>query len=103
MAEPNPYIDLAIQSTQRLQKIILKMVEREKDIQDQVNSSDYVANKFDDFMKESTNDFTDETEILEMVQALLYRLMDYNRNVDRWHDDEDYQERTQVRLKGAIG
>ena len=103
MAEPNPYIDLAIQSTQRLQKIILKMVEREKDIQDQVNSSDYVANKFDDFMKESTNEFTDETEILEMVQTLLYRLMDYNRNADRWHDEEDYQERTQRRLKEAIG
>ena len=75
----NPYLPKAISATKKLQLLITKMVEFEKDLGDQVSDSDYPAEMISKAFNEENEPYTDETQLLAMVNDLLYRLMDYQR------------------------
>ena len=79
----NPYLEKSVATTKKLQVIITRMVEFEKDIQDYVDSADYPAEKLADIMEEQNKPHTEETQLLAMVNDLLYRLMDYQRNKEK--------------------
>ena len=95
----NPYLEKYVATTKKLQVIITRMVEFEKDIQDYVDSADYPAEKLAQFMDEQENPYTEETQLLAMVNDLLYRLMDYQREADKWHDEEDVEKKSVLKLK----
>ena len=82
--------------TDRLPKKILE------DIQDYVDSADYPAEKLADIMGEQDKPHTEETQLLAMVNDLLYRLMDYQRNKEKWYDEEDIEQKTVMKLKEVV-
>ena len=98
----NPYLERSVATTKKLQVIITRMVEFEKDIQDYVDSADYPAEKLAQFMETQDNPHTDETQLLAMVNDLLYRLMDYQREADKWHDEEDVEQKSVLKLKEIV-
>ena len=98
----NPYLEKSIAVTKKLQLLINKMVEFEKDIQDYVDSPDYPAEKLAQFMEAQENPHTEETQLLAMTNDLLYRLMDYQRNKEKWHDEEDIEQKTVMKLKEVM-
>ena len=98
----NPYLEKSIAATKKLQVIITRMVEYEKDIQDYVDSPDYPAEKLADIMEEQDKPHTEETQLLAMVNDLLYRLMDYQRNKEKWYDEEDIEQKTVMKLKEVV-
>ena len=98
----NPYLEKSVATTKRLQVIITRMVEFEKDIQDYVDSPDYAEEKLALFMDEQENPYTEETQLLAMVNDLLYRLMDYQRNKENWYDEEDIEQKTMMKLKEIV-
>ena len=98
----NPYLEKSVATTKKLQVIITRMVEFEKDIQDYVDSPDYPAEKLAQFMDEQENPYTEETQLLAMVNDLLYRLMDYQRNKEKWYDEEDIEQKTVMKLKEVV-
>ena len=97
-----PYLEKSVATTKKLQVIITRMVEFEKDIQDYVDSPDYPAEKLADIMGEQENPYTEETRLLAMVNDLLYRLMDYQRNKEKWYDEEDIEQKTVMKLKEVV-
>ena len=98
----NPYLDKSIAVTKKLQVIITRMVELEKDVQDYVDSPDYPAEKLAQFMETQDNPHTEETQLLAMVNDLLYRLLDYQRNKEKWYDEEDNEQKTMMKLKEIV-
>ena len=98
----NPYLKKAISSTKKLQLLITKLVEFEKDLGDQVNDSDYPAEMISKAFNEENDPYTEETQLLSKVNDLLYRLMDYQREADKWHDEEDMQQKTVMKLKEVV-
>ena len=98
----NPYLEKSVATTKKLQVIITRMVEFEKDIQDYVDSPDYAEEKLAQFMEEQENPYTEETQLLAMTNDLLYRLMDYQRNKEKWHDEEDIEQKTVMKLKEVV-
>ena len=98
----NPYLEKSVATTKKLQVIITRMVEFEKDIQDYVDSPDYAEEKLALFMDEQENPYTEETQLLAMVNDLLYRLMDYQRNKENWYDEEDIEQKTMMKLKEIV-
>ena len=98
----NPYLEKSVATTKKLQVIITRMVEFEKDIQDYVDSPDYAEEKLAIFMDEQENPYTEETQLLAMVNDLLYRLMDYQRNKEKWYDEEDIEQKTVMKLKEVV-
>ena len=98
----NPYLEKSVSTAKKLQVIITRMVEFEKDIQDYVDSADYPAEKLAQFMDEQENPYTEETQLLAMVNDLLYRLMDYQRNKEKWYDEEDIEQKTVMKLKEVV-
>ena len=95
----NPYLEKSVATTKKLQVIITRMVEFEKDIQDYVDSAEYPAEKLAQFMDEQENPYTEEIQLLAIVNDLLYRLMDYQREADKWHDEEDVEKKSVLKLK----
>ena len=67
----NPYLEKSVATTKKLQVIITRMVEYEKDRQDYVDSPEYPAEKLAQFMDEQENPYTEETQLLAMVNDLL--------------------------------
>ena len=98
----NPFLEKSVATTKKLQVIITRMVEFEKDIQDYVDSADYPAKKLAQFMDEQENPYTEETQLLAMTNDLLYRLMDYQRNKEKWYDEEDIEQKTVLKLKEVL-
>ena len=98
----NPYLEKSVATTKKLRVIITRMVEYEKDIHDYVDSADYPAEKLAQFMDEQENPYTEETQLLAMVNDLLYRLMDYQRNKEEWYDEEDIEQKTVMKLKEVV-
>ena len=98
----NPYLEKSVATTKKLQVIITRMVEYEKDIQDYVDSPDYPGEKLAQFMDEQENSNTEETQLLAMVNDLLYRLMDYQRNKEKWYDKEDIAQKTVTKLNEVV-
>ena len=98
----NPYLEKSIATTKKLQVIITRMVEFEKDIQDYVDSANYPAEKQAQFIDEQDKPHTEETQLLAMVNDLLYRLMDYQREADKWHDEEDVEQKSVLKLKEIV-
>ena len=98
----NPYLTKAISSTKKLQLLITKLVELEKDLFDQVSDSDYPAEMISKAFNEKNEPYTEETQLLAMVNDLLYRLMDYRRESDQWHDEEDVEQKTVMKLKEIV-
>ena len=97
-----PYLEKSVATTKNLQVIITRMVEFEKDIQDYVDSADYPAEKLAQFIDEQENPYTEETQLLAMTNDLLYRLMDYQRNKEKWYDEEDIEQKTVMKLKDVV-
>ena len=81
----NPYLEKSVANTKKLQLITTRMVEFEKDIQNYVDSADHAEEKLSQFMDEQENPYTEETQLLAMVNDLLHRLMDYQRNKEEWY------------------
>ena len=98
----NPYLEKSIAVTKKLQVIITRMVEFEKDLGDQVSDSDYPAEMISTAFNEENEPYTEETQLLAMVNDLLYRLMDYQREADKWHDEEDVQQKSVLKLKEIV-
>ena len=98
----NPYLEKSVATTKKLQVIITRMVEFEKDIQDYANSPDHAEEKLAQFMDEQENPYTEETQLLAMTNDLLYRLMDYQRNKEKWYDEEDIEQKTVMKLKEVV-
>ena len=98
----NPYLEKSVATTKKLQVIITRMVEFEKDVQDYVDGPDYAEEKLALFMDEQENPYTEETQLLAMVNDLLYRLMDYQRNKEKWYDEEDIEQKTVMKLKEVV-
>ena len=98
----NPYLTKAISSTKKLQLLITKMVEFEKDLLDRVSDADYPAEMISKAFNEQDEPYTEETQLLAMVNDLLYRLMDYQRDADKWHDEEDVQQKSVLKLKEIV-
>ena len=98
----NPYLEKSVATTKKLQVIITRMVEFEKDVQDYVDSPDYAEEKLALFMDEQENPYTEETQLLAMTNDLLYRLMDYQRNKEKWYDEEDIEQKTVMKLKEIV-
>ena len=98
----NPYLEKSVATTKKLQVIITRMVEFEKDVQDYVDSPDYAEEKLAQFMDEQENPYTEETQLLAMTNDLLYRLMDYQRNKEKWYDEEDSEQKTVMKLKEVV-
>ena len=98
----NPYLEKSVATTKKLQVIITRMVEFEKDVQDYVDGADYPAEKLAQFMDEQEHPYTDETQLLAMVNDLLYRLMDYQSNKKKWYDEEDIEQKTVMKLKEVV-
>ena len=98
----NPYLERSVDAIKKLQVIITRMVDFEKDIQDYVDSADYPAEKLAQFMDEQENPYTEETQLLAMTNDLLYRLMDYQRNKEKWYDEEDIEQKTVMKLKEVV-
>ena len=59
----NPYLEKSVATTKKLQVIITRMVEFEKDVQDYVDSADYPAEKLAQFINEQENPYTEETQL----------------------------------------
>ena len=101
----NPYLVPAISTAKNLQSIIRKMVEKEKDIKVSVaTDTEFPAQVVKDFMREieEVEPFDEETELLAMIDNLLYKLYDFEREVDTWHDEEQVEKRTQLKLKEIL-
>ena len=98
----NPYLPKAISATKKLQLLITKMVEFEKDILDRVSDSDYSAEMISKAFNEENDPYTEETQLLSKVNDLLYRLMDYQRNKEKWYDEEDIEQKTVMKLKEVV-
>jgi len=100
----NPYLVSAISTAKKLQAIIRRLVEKEKDIKTAVaTDTEFPAQVVRGFMKEDeVEPFDDEVELLAMIDNLLYRLYDYEREVDTWHDENDVEKRTQLKLKEML-
>ena len=98
----NPYLTKAISSTKKLQLLITKLVEFEKDLGDQVSDSDYPAEMISTAFNEENEPYTEETQLLAMVNDLLYRLMDYQRNKEKWYDEEDIEQKAVMKLKEIV-
>ena len=98
----NPYLPKTISATKKLQLLITKMVEFEKDLLDRVSDSDYPAEMISKAFNEENEPYTDETQLLAMVNDLLYRLMDYQREADKWHDEEDVEQKSVLKLKEIV-
>ena len=60
----NPYLEKSVATTKKLQVIISRMVEFEKDIQDYVDSAEYPAEKLAQFMEAQENPYAEETQLL---------------------------------------
>ena len=98
----NKNLNLAINLTQKLQKVIMRMAEEEKDLAAEKSSTDYPAKTIKDFFKENAQgDTVSATRLLDMVNNMLYNLLDYERD-EGWQDEDEYEERSQLRLKEAI-
>ena len=100
----NPYLVPAISTARKLQSIIRKMVEKEKNIKTAVdNDTDFPAQVVKQFIQtEDAGSFEEETQLLVMIDNLLYRLYDYEREIDTWHDEEDVEKRSQLKLKEIL-
>jgi hypothetical protein len=100
-------IDLAVKLAQRLQKVVMKIAEEEKNVAARQAATEYPAEKLADFMNEEGLVLIEEEEIaaihlLDMSNQLLYALLDYNRDEDDWHSEDDFEERSQLKLREAI-
>ena len=98
----NPYLPKTISATKKLQSLITKMVEFEKDLLDRVSDADYPAEMISTAFNEENEPYTEETQLLAMVNDLLYRLMDYQREADQWHDEEDVEDVEDVEQKNVL-
>ncbi len=98
----NPYLENSAATTEKLRVIITRMVEYEKDIQDYVDSADYPTEKLAQFIDEQKNPYAEETQLLALTNDLLYRLMDYQRNKEKWYDEEDIEQKTVMKLKEVV-
>ena len=63
---------------------------------------DYPVEKLAQFMDEQENPYTEETQLLAMVNDLLYRLMDYQRNKEKWYDEEDIEQKAVMKLREVV-
>ena len=78
------------------------MAEYEKDIRNYVDSTDYPAEKLAQLMEEQDKPYTEDSKLLSMANDLLYRLVDYQRNKEKWHDEEDFEQKTVIKLKEIV-
>ena len=104
-------VDMAVDNAKVLRQAILKIQERQNKLEDieaeeeaEKEDSDYPADELADYMGEAEGEGdegrAEVIEILEMADALLYKLMEMRRNnTSRWIDKKDTEERTQLKLK----
>ena len=93
-------VDRAIKSAQELRDIILQGFQEDQD-EETYERSDQVIT---DFFKESNGADVSTTHLLALIDNLIYSLMSYVPDEDDngWHPEDDYEERTQMKLKEII-
>ena len=121
MANHNQYIDKAIKQAKVLRQIVLRMNEKDREIEKEYDEAeaelkakkdapDYPADTMGKFFDEG-KDYEDKViadwepedeneEILFLCDRLIYKLMAYD--TDKWFNQDDYEERTQLKLKEIV-
>lgn len=126
MAKPNPYIHKAVHQAKVLRQYILKMNEKDKEIeaefdaeierqQAEKDNPDNIKKTLDTFFKEADyqdkviadwQPESDNEEMLFLADRLLYKLMAYDAEKwiddEKWKDEDDYEERSQLKLKEIV-
>ena len=91
-------IEKAVRITQQLRSVIMKIVGLEKE-KENYDASD---ERIQDFFEEADADAgSPAVDLLAQVDTLLYDLMSYDEN-DKWINQDDYEERTQLKMKEII-
>ena len=91
-------IEKAVRITQQLRSVIMKIVGLEKE-KENYDASD---ERIQDFFEEADADAgSPAVNLLAQVDTLLYDLMSYDEN-DKWINQDDYEERTQLKMKEII-
>ena len=89
-------IDKAIKLAQELRKIILHGFQEELG-QEAYEKSD---KSISDFFKESNGTDVSTTDLLGQIDAIIYSLMSYTPDDDDgWREEDDFEERKQMKLK----
>ena len=121
MTKENPYVGKAILSANQLRKIIEKIIAYEAEKNKITSSTDYAADQVADFMsddstvvkeiiglagqliQEQDNPIADEVELLKSIDELIYLLTHYQIEYDDddWIPDDDFDEKTFLKLKAA--
>ena len=92
-------VDKAIKLAQELRKIILHGFQEELG-QEAYEKSD---KSISDFFKESNGTDVSTTDLLSLIDSLIYSLMSYTPDEENgWADEEEYEERTQMKLKEVV-
>ena len=92
-------IDLALKLAQELRGIILKGFQDDQDKEAYEKSDKSIS----DFFKESNGTDVSTTDLLALIDNLIYSLMSYTPDeVDGWADEDSYEERTQMKLKEVV-
>ena len=91
-------IEKAVHITKKLRSVIMNIVGLEKE-KENYDASD---ERIQDFFEEADADAdSPAVDLLAQVDTLLYDLMSYDEN-DKWINQDDYEERTQFKLKEII-
>ena len=95
-------IDKAIKLAQALRSLILQGFKADKD-DEAYEKSDQDIEPIADFFKENTADIS-TTHLLAQIDKIIYTLISYvpDEDDDGWHPEDDYQEKTLMRLKEII-
>ena len=92
-------IDLALKLAQELRGIILKGFQADQDKEAYEKSDKSIS----DFFKESNGTDMSTTDLLALIDNLIYSLMSYTPDEENgWADEEEYEERTQMKLKEVV-
>ena len=92
-------VDRAIKLAQELRSLILQGFKADKEDEAYEKSDKSIS----DFFKESNGTDVSTTDLLALIDNLIYSLMSYTPDEENgWADEEEYEERTQMKLKEVV-
>ena len=92
-------IEKAIRLATELRSLVLKGFQADREEEEYEKSHDSIK----DFFQESTDNAVSITDLLGQVDAIIYSLMSYTPDDDDgWREEDDFEERKQMKLKEII-
>ena len=89
-------VDKAIKLAQELRSLILQGFKADKEEEAYEKSDKSIS----DFFKESNGTDVSTTDLLGQIDAIIYSLMSYTPDDDDgWREEDDFEERKQMKLK----